>query len=165
MLTMLFLVLVFSGVAGVAGGLLGGLAAAAGGRERAAGESLAAAVDAELPQLQCAECGFPGCLPYARALAQGEAAITLCAPGGAETVRRIAAILGEIPAPMPKALPRKTAFIRAEECVGCALCLPACPTDAIVGAQRFEHSVLAKDCTGCELCLPVCPTDCIEMRP
>ena len=193
---MLAVVLAFGGAALVAGGALGGLAFAAARREAGNDERLADAIDAELPQLQCGDCGYAGCKPYALAVARGEVSIRLCAPGGEDTLRRIAGIVGEDctpPAPLPATAPHpdpppqagegddsdaplpsppphagegvKVAFIRREDCVGCALCLPVCPTDAIVGAAQMEHSVLAKDCTGCELCLPVCPVDCIEMRP
>ena len=193
---MLAVVLAFGGAALVAGGALGGLAFVAARRGDGSDERLADAIDAELPQLQCGDCGYAGCKPYARAVARGEVSIRLCAPGGEDTLRRIAGIVGEdctppVPhtatAPHPDPPPQagegddsddtipgtrgragegvKVAFIRREDCVGCALCLPVCPTDAIVGAAQMEHAVLDKDCTGCELCLPVCPVDCIEMHP
>jgi Na+-translocating ferredoxin:NAD+ oxidoreductase subunit B len=57
------------------------------------------------------------------------------------------------------------ALIDEPNCIGCALCLKVCPTDAIVGASKFLHTVIAADCTGCEKCVPVCPTDCITMEP
>ena len=103
------------------------------------------------------------------AIARKEAGIDLCLPGGEHTIRRLAEVINE---PPPDASANESAnntievaYIRSEDCVGCALCLPVCPTDAIVGAARFSHSVVAKDCTGCKLCLPVCPTDAILMRP
>ena len=126
---------------------------------------LAAQIDALLPQLQCAQCGFPGCRPYAESVARGESPITLCPPGGAETAARLAGALN-VPVPsMPAPAAPLMAFIREDECVGCALCLPACPVDAIAGAHRRAHAILEERCVGCELCLPPCPVDCIEMRP
>lgn len=129
----------------------------------AANSPLTEMINTALPQLQCGECGYPGCRPYAEAIAKEEAAINLCPPGGAETAARLAEIIN-IDAPrMPPAPPLKIARIRAEDCVGCALCLPACPTDAILGAPQKHHEVIAEHCVGCELCLPPCPVDCIEM--
>lgn len=121
-------------------------------------------INAQLPQLQCGDCGYPGCRPYAAAIAGGETDITLCPPGGADTVRRLAELLNTPPpAPQEAAPPQRVAQIDAAACVGCALCLPACPTDAIIGAPRHLHTVVAADCVGCELCLPPCPVDCIRM--
>lgn len=128
-------------------------------------QTLGERINAELPQLQCAECGYAGCRPYAEAIAREEVGIDLCPPGGAETARRLATLLNVDAPPMTTAPPRLLAFIREEDCVGCALCLPVCPTDAIIGSQRHSHTVVAADCVGCALCLPPCPVDCIEMRP
>lgn len=146
----------------VAGGGLGLLYARAA-RADAAHSPLAKALDDALPQLQCGECGYPGCRPYAEAIARNEAPITLCPPGGADTAAKLASIVNTEAPPMPPAPPALIAFIREEDCVGCALCLPVCPTDAILGAPRRAHSVLAEHCVGCRLCLPPCPVDCIEM--
>ena len=160
---MLATVLILSALAALLGALL---QAASTRASRGDGEKiLAAKLDSHLPQLQCAQCGFPGCRPYAEAVARGESPVDLCPPGGAETAARLAETMN-LPAPaMPPPAAPMVAFIREDDCVGCALCLPACPVDAIVGAHRGAHAVLENDCVGCELCLPPCPTDCIEMRP
>ena len=156
-------ILVISALAALLGGLLGAASARA---NRGDGETiLAAKLDSLLPQLQCAQCGFPGCRPYAEALARGESAIDLCPPGGAETAARLAEVMNIPPPPMPPPAAPLVAFIRESECVGCALCLPACPVDAIAGAHQEAHAILEDQCVGCELCLPPCPVDCIEMRP
>ena len=126
-------------------------------------------VDALLPQTQCAQCGYPGCRPYAEAIVDGEAAIDRCPPGGERTVRALAALLGREVVPLDASRgPTKgpqVARIDEAECIGCALCLPACPVDAIVGAHRLMHTVVEADCTGCELCLAPCPVDCIALLP
>jgi len=124
-------------------------------------------IDAFLPQTQCTKCGYPGCRPYAEAIARGEADIDQCPPGGEAGVIRLAALLG-IPG---KALnpahgseqPRAAAFIRETMCIGCTLCIQACPVDAIVGAPKQMHTVLIGECTGCELCVAPCPVDCIDI--
>ena len=127
------------------------------------------ALDALLPQTQCTRCGYAGCRPYAAAIAHGEAEINQCPPGGDATIRALAARLGREYRPLNpvngvETAPR-VAVIDEARCIGCAKCLPACPVDAIVGAQRYMHTVLSAQCNGCELCLPPCPVDCIEMRP
>ena len=126
-------------------------------------DSLADRVNSLLPQIQCAQCGYPGCRPYAEAILEG-ANIDLCTPGGNETAQSLAELLDrplEIP-DQPIDL-NAVATIGEEECVGCALCIKACPVDAIIGALRFMHTVHEDLCTGCELCVPVCPVDCIDM--
>ena len=132
-------------------------------------EALSARIDALLPQTQCTRCGYPGCSPYAAAVARGEADINQCPPGGARTIRALAAALGREFKPLNPAngveSPPRAAWIDEERCIGCARCLAPCPVDAIVGAPKYLHTVLADRCTGCELCLPPCPVDCIEMRP
>lgn len=126
-------------------------------------------IDALLPQTQCAQCGYPGCLPYARALGRGDADIDRCPPGGARLVADLARLLGrEAPRAEPageRAIAPRVAIVDESRCIGCALCLPACPVDAIVGAPRHMHTVLRAECTGCELCVPACPVDCIALVP
>ncbi len=127
--------------------------------------TLIEAIDALLPQTQCGKCGHPGCLPYAEAIAQGEA-INRCPPGGEATVARLAELTGRTPRPLaePAQLPQ-AAVIREAECIGCTKCIQACPVDAILGASKRMHSVIATECTGCELCVAPCPVDCIDLVP
>ena len=126
-------------------------------------------IDAVLPQTQCGQCRYPGCRPYAEAIARGEADIDRCPPGGDATVIALARLLDREPRTVdPRYGDTKgatVAWIDEERCIGCARCLPACPVDAIVGAPRHLHTVIAVQCTGCELCLAPCPVDCIELRP
>jgi len=133
----------------------------------AAPTDLAARIDAALPQTQCTRCGYPDCATYAQAIASGEAAINQCPPGGAEGVARLAAITGLAALPLSADHgvegPRAVAFIDEAWCIGCTLCIKACPTDAIVGANKRMHTVIEPYCTGCELCIPVCPVDCIQL--
>ena len=128
---------------------------------------LADRIDALLPQTQCRRCGHPGCRPYAEAIASGAVPINRCAPGGQATIAALAALL-EVPALPPDpafgaAEPLARAQIDETACIGCTLCIHACPVDAIVGAAKRMHTVLADHCTGCGLCLPPCPVDCIAM--
>jgi electron transport complex protein RnfB len=124
-------------------------------------------LDSLLPQLQCAQCGYPGCKPYAAAILDGEAEINQCAPGGEETILALARVLQREPAALNPDFgayrPPAVAFIDESACIGCARCLDACPVDAILGAPRLMHTVIAAHCTGCELCLPPCPVDCISL--
>src|SRR5262245_48811551 len=125
------------------------------------------AIDALLPQAQCRQCGYPGCLPYAEAIAAGRAAINQCPPGGDETIRALAGLLDVPVEPLDPAFgaikPPQVARIDEATCIGCTLCLQACPVDAIVGAPKLMHTVIDSECTGCELCIPPCPVDCIDM--
>src|SRR5262245_26553943 len=124
-------------------------------------------IDAVLPQTQCKKCGYPACRPYAEAIARGEADIDRCAPGGAAGVAKLAVLSGRSAKPLNSAYgleqPRAAALIDESRCIGCTLCIQACPMDAIAGASQLMHTVLLEHCTGCELCLPPCPVDCIEM--
>lgn len=128
----------------------------------------AAELLAVLPQTQCARCGYPDCAGYAQALHEGKADINQCPPGGAEGVRRLAALTGRAAKPLNPdnglEAPRTVVFIDEAWCIGCTLCIKACPVDAIVGANKRMHTVIEPYCTGCELCLPVCPVDCIEIE-
>lgn len=131
--------------------------------------ALADRIDALLPQTQCTRCGYEGCAPYARAIAEGEADINQCPPGGTEGIVKLAAITGRAVKPLNPAngveKPLETAIIDESLCIGCTLCIQACPVDAIVGAAKLMHSVLPGWCTGCELCIAPCPVDCISMQP
>jgi Na+-translocating ferredoxin:NAD+ oxidoreductase subunit B len=129
----------------------------------------AEAIDAVLPQTQCGKCGYAGCMPYAEALADGKAAINRCPPGGPKGIAALADLLQLPVIALDPAcgveLPRTLALIEEEHCIGCTLCIQACPVDAIVGAAKQMHTVLADRCTGCELCVPPCPVDCIVLLP
>jgi electron transport complex protein RnfB len=118
-----------------------------------------------LPQTQCAQCGYPGCRPYAAAVVDG-AAINLCPPGGDETVSRLAKLLGrdQLPLASTATTDHTVAVIDESRCIGCTHCRNACPVDAIVGAHQLMHSIIESECTGCELCVAPCPVDCISLR-
>lgn len=121
-----------------------------------------------LPQTQCQRCGYPDCEQYARAVAEGEAEINQCPPGGEEGVQRLADITGKAVQPLNRAFgqaqERTVAYIDEDWCIGCTLCIKACPVDAIIGSNKWMHTVVEQDCTGCELCIPACPVDCIEIE-
>lgn len=161
---MLMAVLVIGGLALFFGALLGYTAI----RCKVEGNPVAEKVDALLPQSQCGQCGYPGCRPYAEAVAKGEAAVNLCVPGGEKTVKALAELMGveaipldgEAAEPIPM-----VAVIDENTCIGCTLCIQACPVDAIVGAAKHMHTIIESECTGCKLCLPPCPVDCISMVP
>ena len=125
----------------------------------------AAQINALLPQTQCRECGFSGCLPYAQAIARCEAPINLCAPGGAIVIHDLAELLGQPEIPPAKTQAPALAWIDEAICIGCTACIRACPVDAIMGASKQMHTVLADECTGCGLCVAPCPVDCIYMQP
>ncbi len=133
---------------------------------RVEGDPIADQVESLLPQTQCGQCGYPGCRPYAEAVARGEEDINKCLPGGEAAVLALADLLGREPLAMEaEEKPPAVAVIDETACIGCTLCLQACPVDAIIGAARQLHGVIAAECTGCELCLPPCPVDCISMVP
>ena len=130
---------------------------------------LAERIDALLPQTQCTKCGYPACRPYAEAIANGEAEINQCPPGGDAAIRGLAGLLGREARPLnPRngiERPRRVALIDEARCIGCTLCIQACPVDAIVGAAKMMHTVVTELCSGCDLCVPPCPVDCIDMLP
>jgi len=160
-------VFVITGLAIVFGVLLGYAAI----RFKVEGEPIVEELDAALPQTQCGQCTYPGCRPYAEAMAAGEADINQCPPGGEDTIQQLADILGVEAKPLSEehaenaAEELMVAVIVEKDCIGCTLCIQACPVDAIVGASKQMHTVIESECTGCELCLPPCPVDCIEMVP
>jgi len=131
--------------------------------------SLVELLNNALPQTQCTRCGYPDCQRYAEAIAHGEADINQCPPGGTEGVDRLAALTGKPALPLNpdngSEGPRTIALIDEAWCIGCTLCIAACPTDAIVGANKRMHTVVEDYCTGCELCIPACPVDCISLEP
>ena len=154
-------VLVFGLLALVAGALLAWISE----RVPATDDDLVSVIDELLPQTQCAQCGYPGCRPYAEAIAEDDAPINLCPPGGDVTIRRLAELLGRDVAPLASPAPDpQVAVIDESRCIGCLHCRNACPVDAIVGAQSLMHTVIAAECTGCELCVAPCPVDCIDLR-
>ena len=129
------------------------------------GDPLVERIESILPQTQCGQCGYPGCRPYAEAISGGEAEINLCPPGGAEGVRKLADLLGREVKPLDaEEKPKQLALIDEQTCIGCTLCIQACPVDAIVGAAKQMHTIVAALCTGCELCVAPCPVECIRMQ-
>jgi electron transport complex protein RnfB len=124
-------------------------------------------INAALPQTQCTRCGYPDCASYAQAIAALEAPINQCPPGGAEGIARLARITGQVVVPLNPTFgvetSRAVAVVDESWCIGCTLCIDACPTDAILGSNKRMHTVIEAHCTGCELCLPVCPVDCIQL--
>lgn len=160
---MLTAILALAGLA-LAFGLVLGFAAV---RFRVEGDPVVEQIDAILPQTQCGQCGYPGCRPYAEAIATGEAEINQCPPGGEAGVQALANLLDREPKPLnPENGEEKApavALIDEDLCIGCTKCIQACPVDAIVGAAKQMHTVIADECTGCELCIPPCPVDCIDM--
>jgi len=162
MLTALF---IMAGLAILIGAALGFAAI----KFKVEGDPLVDKIDAILPQTQCGQCGFPGCKPYATAMANGEADINRCPPGGEEGIRKLADLLGREFKPLNEEngveKPKAVAFIDEQNCIGCTLCLQACPVDAIAGAAKQMHTILTRLCTGCELCVAPCPVNCISMHP
>ncbi len=144
-------------------GLLLGYAAV---RFRVEGDPIVDKIDAILPQTQCGQCGYPGCRPYAEAIAGGEAEINRCPPGGEAVVLALSDLLGRDPKPLEGGAKEKmVAWIDEDVCIGCTLCYQACPVDAILGAAKQMHTILIDECTGCELCVAPCPVDCVHMVP
>lgn len=133
------------------------------------GDPVVDKIDSLLPQTQCGQCGYPGCRPYAEAIAAGEANINLCPPGGETTMLALSELLGVEPVALDEehdAMPEKTVvYIDESTCIGCTLCIQACPVDAILGAAKQMHTIIEDECTGCNLCIPPCPVDCIHIKP
>ena len=150
-------------LAGIFGLILGYAAI----RFRVKGDPVVDKIDAILPQTQCGQCTYPGCRPYAEAIIKGEADINQCPPGGETTIIALAELLGKDPKPLNpengEEAPTLVAVIREDVCIGCTLCIQACPVDAILGAAKHMHTVIVDECTGCDLCVPPCPVDCIDM--
>lgn len=163
---MVMAILVMVGLAAFFGALLGYAAL----KFKVEGDPITDQIDQLLPQTQCGQCGYPGCRPYAEAIAKEEVGINHCPPGGEATIQALADLLDVEAIPLdaevgehpPEPL---VAIIREDTCIGCTLCIQACPVDAIVGAAKQMHTIIADECTGCELCLPPCPVDCIDMIP
>lgn len=137
-------------------------------RFKVEGDPIVDQIDAILPQTQCGQCGYPGCKPYAEAIANGDE-INKCPPGGEATIKKLADLMGVEPKPLDDAHGvedvKKVAYIREAECIGCTKCIQACPVDAIIGAAKQMHTVIIDECTGCDLCVAPCPVDCIDMVP
>ena len=147
--------------------LFGALLGYASIRFKVESDPIVEQIDNILPQTQCGQCGYPGCRPYAEAIANGDE-INKCPPGGEAGVKALADLLGREPKPLDDSLEESTAtvaVIREDECIGCTKCIQACPVDAIVGAAKLMHTVIADECTGCDLCVAPCPVDCIDMIP
>lgn len=126
-------------------------------------------IDAILPQTQCTKCGYDGCLPYATAIVNEQAPINRCPPGGEAGIAQLANITGlpviALDTSCGETQALQVAVIDEDHCIGCTLCIRACPVDAIIGANKFMHTVIPDLCSGCDLCIPVCPVDCIQMVP
>lgn len=152
---------------GVLAAIFGGLLGFASIRFKVGADPIVDQIDSILPQTQCGQCGYPGCRPYAEAIANGDA-INKCPPGGEATIEKLADLMGvEVPDSAHDLSDnvKKVAFIHEDMCIGCTKCIQACPVDAIVGGTKAMHTVIKDQCTGCDLCVSPCPTDCIEMVP
>ncbi len=157
-------------IMGLLAAALGGLLGFASVRLKPDSDQVVEQINALLPQTQCGQCAYPGCRPYAEAIASGEAPINRCPPGGETTIRQLADLLDREPEPLDTShgsTPEQAmvAFIDEPACIGCTLCIQACPVDAILGARGLMHTVIADECTGCELCIDPCPVDCITLLP
>lgn len=161
-MSILLAILVMVGLGILIGAVLGWAAV----KFKVEGDPLVEKIDAVLPQTQCGQCGYPGCKPYATAIAAGEADINMCPPGGEEGVKKLAELLGVEPKDLnAEPRPKAVAVIDENTCIGCTLCIQACPVDAILGSAKHMHTIISSECTGCELCLAPCPVDCITMQP
>lgn len=162
---MLTTILVIAALAIIFGLVLGFAAI----RFKVEGDPIVDKIDSILPQTQCGQCTYPGCRPYAEAIAKGEADINQCPPGGEAVINELADLLGVDPKPLNEEhgehSEKTVVYIDEQICIGCTLCIQACPVDAIVGAAKLMHTVIEKECTGCDLCIPVCPVDCIYIKP
>jgi electron transport complex protein RnfB len=154
---------------GILAALIGLLLGYAAIRFRVESDPVVDRIDALLPQTQCGQCSYAGCRPYAEAIAAGEADINQCPPGGENTIQALADLLGLDPKPLNpehgEHLEKTVVAIDEEVCIGCTLCIQACPVDAILGAPKQMHTVITSECTGCNLCIPPCPVECISVVP
>ncbi len=163
-MSILTAVLILVALAALFGALLGYAAI----RFKVEADPVVDQIDNLLPQTQCGQCGYPGCRPYAEAIANQEEAINKCPPGGEAGVKALADLLGREVLPLDETLEESkptVVSIREDECIGCTKCIQACPVDAIVGAAKLMHTVIVDECTGCDLCIPPCPVDCIDIVP
>ena len=150
---------------GILGAIFGAILGYSSLRFKVKEEPIVEELNAILPQTQCGQCGYPGCKPYAQAIANGEA-INKCPPGGDAVMRKLAERMGIEPQQLEgEEAPKLIAFINESQCIGCTKCIQACPVDAIVGSTKKIHTVISDECTGCKLCISSCPTDCISMVP
>ena len=162
----IFTSVILLAILGLVFGVLLGYAAI---KYKVEGDPIVDQLDDILPQTQCGQCGYPGCRPYAKAIADGDM-INKCPPGGESTVQQIADLMGVEAIPLDEAHQdkdpqKKVAYIREDECIGCTKCIQACPVDAITGASKVMHTIIAAEWTGCDLCVEPCPVDCIDMIP
>ncbi len=164
----MFIILIAVSALGLLALIFGAVLGYASVRFKPEGNPIIEQIDAILPQTQCGQCGYPGCRPYAEAIANGDK-INKCPPGGESTIQALADLLDVEPLPLDgdhgEEKPKMVALIREDECIGCTKCIQACPVDAILGAAKQMHTVIADECTGCDLCLDPCPVDCIDMVP
>jgi len=162
-MTLLYAILMLSTLGGIFGLILGYAAI----RFHVDEDPVVDQIDKILPQTQCGQCGYAGCKPYAAAIAQDDADINQCPPGGETTIMALADLLGKEPKPLDEShgvtKAKTVAYIREADCIGCTRCIQACPVDCIIGAAKLMTTIYQVECTGCELCVPVCPTDCIDM--